>query len=290
MLRDVFVWRRAVFVLIVGLSALTSVMTLAPAGAAPAAASAYYVALGDSRATVASWTAPFVDGCGRGPDSYPLLAATTLGVSVTTRACGGATTANVTTTPQLTLHGFMRPQIEALPAQTRVVTLSIGGNDIGWWGLISPCFAPIFGMDARCRTNTSMASTIDTALDGLAPKMDTTLRAVHAKAPSARVLVVGHGGYYGAKGCPGQANISDADVPVVTRFFDRFNDVLRSAAARSGAEFVDIATPARGHDACAPDALRWFQGNSDALTVQARHPTPLGRRAMADIVASAIGR
>lgn len=281
--------RRCLVLALAAWMAIASPVLLAgKASATPRASPSYYVALGDSRASVANWTAIFSDGCARGPDSYPLLAAAQLGVSVTTRVCGGATTANVTTVPQLTLFGFQPPQADALSPQTQLVTLSIGGNDIDWWSLISACFTPLFGADAGCRTNASVASRIDAALAGLAPTLDSTLQVVQSRAPSARLFVVGHGGYYGLKGCQGQANMSDGDAIFVSRFFTRFNEVLRASAQRAQSTYVDIAGPAVGHDSCASDGQRWFQGNSFSTEGQSRHPTSLGRRAMADLVVAAV--
>lgn len=86
------------------------------------------------------------------------------------------------------------PQIAALTADTKLVTLSIGGNDIKWWSLVAPCFSPVG--DANCRTNPAVEHAIDSALRGLPAKVDRVLAAVVRRASHARIVVVGHGGIF----------------------------------------------------------------------------------------------
>ncbi|UCZ89437.1 hypothetical protein WDY80_05020 [Gordonia hongkongensis] len=123
-----------------------------------------------------------------------------------------------------------------------------------------------------------MARRIDSGLSAVAPKIGTTLDKIASSAPNARVVLVGHGGYYGRTGCPGQANMSNADAAYLQTFFQRFDTILRTAAVTRSMTFVDVASAAVGHDACA-GAARWFEGNFSQSQTQPRHPTPLGSRA-----------
>ncbi len=201
------------------------------------------------------------DGCGRPPDGYPTRVAARLGVTYNSVACVSAYTRDVTTSPQLTLSEALPVQVSALSRSTRLVTLSIGGNDLQWWSLISSCFTRTFGQDARCRHDRIVSRRIDSGLSAVAPKIGAVLNTVATRAPNARVVLVGHGGYYGRTGCPGQANISNADAAYLQTFFQRFDTILRTAAVTRSMTFVDVASAAVGHDACA-GAARWFEGNS----------------------------
>ncbi|MCG7631541.1 SGNH/GDSL hydrolase family protein [Gordonia McavH-238-E] len=269
--------------LICVLSTVLAVPATASPGGGPE-----YVALGDSRAAApTNGSSMRPDGCGRTHDGYPVHVAARLGLTLRSVACVNATTANVMTTPQPTLYGPHPAQTRALSRSTRLVTLSIGGIDLQWWSLVSSCFTTRFGHDARCRGNASVARRIDSGLSRLAPKIDATLTQIRRRAPHARVVLVGHGGYYGQTGCPDQANISAADAAFVLRFFERFNAVLEKSAHAQSITFVDVAGPAVGHDACA-GAARWFEGNISRSATQVRHPTPLGSRAIADLVVAAL--
>ena len=263
-----------------------SCLSVPSALAVPAAPA--YVALGDSRAAAPTLTsAQQPDGCGRTADAYPTRLASQLRMSSTSVACIGATTADVTTNRQTTSFGPRPVQINALSWSTRVVTLSIGGDDLRWWSIVSSCFTPRFGQDARCRHDRAMADRMTTALTAVAPKIGETLNTIRVRAPQARVVLVGHGGYYGRTGCPGQANISNADAVYLQEFFRRFDAILRTAAVTRSMTFVDVAAASVGHDACAGPA-RWFEGNASQSQTQPRHPTPLGSKAIANLIARAL--
>ena len=99
--------------------------------AAPAVASADdYVALGDSFSSgVGTNSYTLSSSCRRGVYAYPwLVAQQRPNTSLTFVACSGATTANV-----------MSSQIQSVTAGTDIVTMTIGGNDIGFSNLIVQC-------------------------------------------------------------------------------------------------------------------------------------------------------
>ena len=245
-----------------------------------------YVALGDSRAT-GSLLDPLSirDGCFRTADAYPQIVADTLHAeSYVSRACAGAKTENVTEKPQFTITGPQPPQIGALRPDTTFVTVSIGGNDIAWSSLVEPCYTLAPGLDANCRSDATTARRMNDALTVLGPKVSATMAAITEKAPAAAVLLVGHGGIFGDRGCWPYIPTSDADAAFVVRFFVRMNNVLADAARRNGAYFVDVAAAAVGHDACAGSDLRWFEGLVPQSFTMPLHPTHEGLRAMASLV------
>ncbi|EHI40051.1 hydrolase [Rhodococcus opacus PD630] len=258
---------------------------LAVADAAPDSA-IRYVALGDSRATGSLHDPLSIrDGCFRTADAYPQIVADTLRAeSYVSRACAGAKTENVTEKPQFTITGPQPPQIGALRPDTTFVTVSIGGNDIAWSSLVEPCYTLAPGLDANCRSDATTARRMNDALTVLGPKVSATMAAITEKAPAAAVLLVGHGGIFGDRGCWPYIPTSDADAAFVVRFFVRMNNVLADAARRNGAYFVDVAAAAVGHDACAGSDLRWFEGLVPQSFTMPLHPTHEGLRAMASLV------
>ncbi|KQS00788.1 hypothetical protein ASG12_08010 [Williamsia sp. Leaf354] len=283
---------RGAVTVVVAIAALLGVGVVAPASAATPVR---YVALGDSRAIGAGIVESFdPQGCGRGGGGYPERIARTLRpASFTTVACRSAVTAEITDRRQTTPLPIVRTvpvQSAALRPDTNLVTLSIGGNDINWGSLIGPCFSFVPGKDARCRTNATVAANITEKLAALSGSMDRVLNVIDAKSPQARVYVVGHGGYYGLRGCYPDAPFSSADAVFVRDFFTRFNGVLSAAARRHGAVFVDIAGPAVGHDACTPDGVRWFNGKIPRGDGLSDHPTQEGNAAIARLVLAAIRR
>lgn len=114
--------------------------------------SAHYVALGDSFSS-GEGNEPFeygtandgVNECHRNSEAYPRLLAGNSSLSLGSTAfvaCSGATTQNV-------LHGgsadgawHEAPQVDALSEDTDVVTITIGGNDVGFPAFATECLYP----------------------------------------------------------------------------------------------------------------------------------------------------
>src|SRR5947209_18573953 len=99
------------------------------AGAAVAQAPARYVAMGSSFAAGPGIGKPAdetPDGCRRSADNYAHQLARRRGLALTDVSCGGATTASI-----LGPWNGHPAQIEAVTPETRLVTVTIGGNDVG---------------------------------------------------------------------------------------------------------------------------------------------------------------
>ena len=124
-----------------GAGLLLVVAVFLAAFASPAAARPY-TALGDS------YTAgPLIPnqtgdppGCLRSDRNYPHLVANALKLSLTDVSCSGATTKDMFASQGLEGEDNP-PQLDAVEPDTSVVTLGIGGNDIGFSRIIEDCTA-----------------------------------------------------------------------------------------------------------------------------------------------------
>ncbi|HEX5145620.1 MAG TPA: SGNH/GDSL hydrolase family protein, partial [Conexibacter sp.] len=161
---------------------------------AASGATGRYVALGDS------YTAgPLIPnqslnplGCLRSDHNYPHLVQPGLTTaSLSDVSCSGATTDDMFNA-QSTEAGTNPPQLNALTADTRVVTLGIGGNDIGFSGIVVNC-ARLNPFDP-CKDDYvhGAVDDISVRIAATAPKVDAVIAAIHARAPSAKVHVVGY--------------------------------------------------------------------------------------------------
>lgn len=117
--------------------------TTPTAAATPRAATTLhgtYVALGDSYTAGLGVPSPTgaVAGCGQSTSSYPYLAARSLRLDLTDMSCSSATIADMTAA-QPTGAGTNPAQLSALSSGTALVTVSIGGNDIGIIGIVTKC-------------------------------------------------------------------------------------------------------------------------------------------------------
>jgi lysophospholipase L1-like esterase len=263
-------------------------------GAVPVRPPEHYVALGDSYA--AGPGIPTATGvplsCGRSTANYPSLvrdevaAATFRDVS-----CSGATTANLTT-PQPTEGGTNPPQLDALTSDTTLVTLTIGGNDIGFSEIVDRCLARDANQPtgAPCRASYQRAGQdlLAGRIAATAPKLAEALRLIGQRSPSARVLVVGYPTILpAATGCA-QAPFTAGDIGYLTQTFQALNAMVEQQARAAGARYVDTARDSAGHDVCAPPDRRWVEGRRPSPPAAAFHPNALGMRAIARQILDAL--
>jgi len=293
---------------LVGALALAATLAVAPAGATRVAGPAAhqrvagsttgggYVALGDSYAS-----APVIPtqlsptGCDRSSSNYPHLVAAALGLSLTDVTCGGATTADMTGAQQLAGGGTNPAQLEAVNASTSLVTLTVGGDDLGFSSILENCLAytPLgptsVGWTCRSHYDAGGVDSLATAISVTGPKLVGVLAQIHALAPRARVLVVGYPAILpptGA-GCWPRMPFTLTDAAYLRSVEVDLNAMLASVAARNGATYVDTYDPSTTHNACAPESTRWVEPvlPEGAAPV---HPNAAGEAAMASMVEASL--
>jgi len=195
------------------------------AAAVPASAPGAYVALGDSYSSgVGAGSYLRQSGaCLRSRRAY----AYGLGRPVTSfRACGGARTDDV-----------LSSQLDPFPADTRLVTITIGGNDAGFAGVLERC---LFGSPRACGRR------IDAAERFVRRELPARLRRVYAaireRAPQATVVVAGYPRLFARRPwCGGVGRIDEAEQ---RRLNEGANLLVRTIAAEverhRGFRFADV--------------------------------------------------
>ena len=246
------------------LASLILAATLTAVTAAPAAAAAStvdYVALGDSYSSGVGATGQF-GLCLRSANAYPgLWAAAHHPRSYQSVACGGATTDDVRAL-----------QVYALSTRTDLVTITIGGNDVGFASTMIRCTVLD---DAGCRAAVTEAT--DEAQNEVPAKLDATYRAIAGRAPNARVLVLGYPMLFdeAAPSC-GFAGMSIAKRRAINQGARLLNGVIADRAQAAGFVYVDVTDDFAGHGACAPVA--WIHGLEILPPTDSFHPTGNGYR------------
>ena len=158
------------------------------------------------------------------------------------------------TAPQSTSAGTNPPQFNALAADTEIVSLQIGGNDIGFTEIIQNCvdLQPVrppvpepLRPQRRRRDRARIAAT--------APKIAAVLEGINARRRHARVLVVNYAAILPetGSGCWPQVPLACADVPYVRGIAEALNTMLATQARRAPARRTSTTTRASlGRDAC----------------------------------------
>ena len=243
-----------------------------------------YVALGDS------FTAgpgipnqiPESGGCGRSDGNYPHLVAAALSVDrFTDVSCGGATTEHMAQAQPLPGGLTNGPQLDAVSTDTDLVSLGIGGNDIGFAEIIVACAAHslLLPITAPCRAHyTRNGDELGARIAATAPKVAAVLAAIRERAPGARILVVGYPVILPDRGpgCWPLVPIAVGDVAWLRTVEARLNTMLAGEAARAGATFVDTYSSSVGHDVCRLPGRKWVEGFIPTAPAAPVHPNALG--------------
>lgn len=229
----------------------------APAFAAQADTN--YVALGDSFASGTGTRDYFEDSgdCLRSPKAYPQLWADANGAtSFSFDACSGATTDDLNA-----------DQLGSLSADTTLVTVQIGGNDIGFATVIQNC---LLGNDEACDGAVSDGEA--QTRDELPAKLDATYAGIRSAAPNAEIVVVGYPRIteLGDCGIPG---FTDAKRERINAGADVLAEVISEQAQAAGFAYADPRDAFDGHGVCGDP--EWINGPSTPLQ-ESFHPNVSG--------------
>ncbi|MFE2374651.1 SGNH/GDSL hydrolase family protein [Streptomyces sp. NPDC059398] len=274
------------------LAAPAAARTTAPAGHTGAnAAGAHYVALGDSYSSGAGIPDQVDVNCARSDQNYPSLTAKAIGAAqVTDVTCGGADTTDMTQR-----QGSAPPQLDALRPDTTLVTLGIGGNDLGLTGVITRCvlLANLAPNGAPCKSSYTLLGTdeIRSRINAIGPKIEAVLKEIHTRSPQAKVALVGYPVIVPDDGsaCRGTIPLAKGDFAWFRDEEKALDSMLAEQAAVYDAAYVDTYTPSVGHDACKADGVRWIEPK-ESVAAAGFHPNAAGERSMAGAVLGALGR
>src|ERR1700722_4391523 len=248
-------------VLAIGVTALTLGTAAVIAGTelpADAASTVHYVALGDSYSSGVG-AGGTSGSCDQSPNAYPKLWAVASSVaSFTFAACSGARTGD-----------GISSQLASLNAATTLVSITIGGNDVGFSSIMETC---VLKSTSSCESAVSAGEKYATGtLPGL---IDTTLADIRAHAPEAKIVVLDYPDFYdlSAAICIG---LSGADHQALDAGIGQLDSVIQAAAARNGDTFAAVRAEFAGHELC--DHAGWL--NSVTLPIgNSYHPTTAGQK------------
>ncbi|WP_329389499.1 SGNH/GDSL hydrolase family protein [Streptomyces sp. NBC_01716] len=241
---------------------LGAVLALTGAGQAQAAENAAldYVALGDSYSSgLGSGSYDSGSGdCKRSSKAYPSLwAAANSPSSFAFTACSGARTGDVTGS-----------QLGPVNSGTDLVSITVGGNDAGFADVMTTC---VLQSEASCVARVNQArSYVTNTLPG---QLDSVYNAISAKAPAAKVVVIGYPRFYKLNGSC-LVGMTETERAAINGAADHLNDLLAKRAADHGYSFADVTGPFTGHEICS--SASWLHSVSFPIG-ESYHPTAQGQ-------------
>jgi lysophospholipase L1-like esterase len=312
-MRGITVWSRARGGLAaVGVLAAALLTASCHAAATPAAAAAVgssaaayrapsgpVVALGDSYTAGALLPLDALakpSGCLRSDKAYPVLVAHALGAPLKDAACASAGVKNMTQAQQTYLLkaylGTNPAQLTALAPDDRLVLLTLSGDDMGFLNVLQECvklsFTRPWGSPCEAYYSKGGTDQLAAGVTAEGPKMAEVLAAIAARAPRARIVVVGYPDMFPQSGCWPKVPITDGDVAYLRGIEVKVNAMLAATAWAAGATFVNTYTPTTGHDFCQPESVRDVEGLLPGSLALPFHPNARGQAAMAAAVLAAV--
>jgi lysophospholipase L1-like esterase len=227
----------------------------------------------------------------RSDHNYPHLVAAALGVAEFRDAsCVGAGTEDMKSAQNVNPGPENPRQLDRLDAGTQVVTIGVGGNDIGFTEIIENCATADrsgtpcqdhYVDDGHDEINERMAT---------APKIDDVLDDIRSRSQDARVFVINYLSILPetGSGCWPEVPFADADVPYLRAKQHELNGMLAEEAAANDATLVDAFTASIGHDACQAPGVRWVEPVLGASGAPPVHPNQLGMECTAVVVNAVI--
>ena len=253
--------RRALAAVLAPLASMFAAVSLLVAPGAQAA-TVNYVALGDSYSSGlgAGSMISSSGSCDRSTSAYPeLWASAHQPASFAFVACSGATTSSVIST-----------QLPALSGATTLVSITVGGNDVGFSSTMETC---VLHSTSTCVSAISTAEgEIASQLPG---ELNSVLGDIRANAPNARVVVLGYPDLYDLSQSSGCIGLSTTDRTDLNQAADQLDAQIQAAARRHGDVFADVRTAFSGHEIC--DSPRWLNAVDWTDLGVSYHPTAAGQ-------------
>jgi lysophospholipase L1-like esterase len=192
--------------------------------------------------------------------------------------CSGSTASHILDGGQLLLG----PQIAAVGRDARLVTITTGGNDVGYVGDLMAASGGMGWLGGWLHGEIKAAP--DRPYAQVAEKIGPIIKQVKVKAPEARIIIVSYPTILPPQGNCAATGISDRQADISRMVASQLATVTRDAAAKADALLVDMARLSAGHDVCS--AYPWVNG-ATPKTGSAFHPNAAGTEAMAAQVTAA---
>jgi lysophospholipase L1-like esterase len=241
------------------------------------------LALGDSYSSGQGGGSYEPGGCSRSANAWPRRLAALMHLEVQpSLACSGARVADVT-----------GGQIGRITGEPAVITLTIGGNDAGFSRVLRNC---VLG-DCVKRYAKPSGDLLEAAVAELEPRLPGVYRRVRAKAPKARLIVIGYprpfpraDAAHPVGNCAAGRRITAREAGYLNARLESLNAAIARAAKAAGATYVDVTDAFDGAELrCGGPTFVNRVRLSSRLLPASLHPNAAGYARLAEVVAKGLG-
>jgi lysophospholipase L1-like esterase len=218
------------------------------------------------------------------------------------RACSGAIAANVY--EEVQLHDGV-PDQQGLQVKkgilgpdVRLVTLTMGGNDVRFANVLNTCFSVRNCVAAPYQGFSTLRAWIEAQISSLRPELLNLYQHLSQDAPNARIVVVGYPALFPEKAPSFVSPHNEACSLLLSHWDDgereairawglELNALIQEDARAAGVDYVNIFPFFVGHEPCGPNGS-WIRFVGLSLDSSIRdgsfHPTAEGQNQIARIV------
>ncbi len=231
-----------------------------------------YIALGDSVAAgVGLTTGSDSSACDRTNESYPNLVAQKLNYDLTSIACTGTLTSSGIINSQTVNELSVAPQLSQLFSlnKPKLITITIGANDLGWTTYLSKCFTGICGTNSDSREVEAKIKNLGENINNILTMINT-----HYNTSPPIVVLTGYNQIFTKKqiNCSDMTGIDLSEVNWVDSELNNLNnEISKSAANYNFTKYAGVDF--NGHELCSTDP--WVQSLSGKMPF---HPTEAGQK------------
>lgn len=236
-----------------------------------------YVAMGSSYAAGPGIGARAPDSpaqCAQSSENYAHLFAQKRRLELKDVTCSGATTQSI-----LKTWRGLPPQLDAVDANTALVTVTIGGNDVFWMSNLfawscenAPDRISAVARAGVCRTPASDAD-VEGAFGGLEGNFQEIVAGVRQRSPKATIVFVDYLTLLPATGsCPDRLPLTKEELEKIRAVAVRLADVTQKTAQETGSALVKASDVTKGHDVCSADP--WVYGFEFPSSPTGFNPVP----------------
>jgi lysophospholipase L1-like esterase len=184
-------------------------------------------------------------------------------------------------------------QVPRIPADTRLITVGIGGNDSGWIDIVKSCMSDAASHPGAggkgC--NTIISERFKTTLPRLRARLDQAYDAIRAKAPDATVIALGYPAIfedsYASEFCASVGALTRGARSDLRSGAAKLDRAIKDVAAAHGFRWVDPTSAYKHHRICSSGA-DWLhgvtRGSGLSLSPQTFHPNADGQKGFAHVI------
>ncbi|MEO6531512.1 MAG: SGNH/GDSL hydrolase family protein [Specibacter sp.] len=245
-----------------GVAALLSLGLIAGVAGVPAtaqqAAPVTYTVMGDSYSAGTGGGAEALP-CLQSPNGYGNAYAAATGKTMLNVACYGAK-----------IDDVQMYQVPLIPATTKLITLTVGGNDIGTGDVSAACLAAPQSATCTAALNASLQK-----LTQLPTSIKKLVKSIKLRVPAAKIAFVGYPRLFepGNMALLGYPADQVKTAKLMNGAADLLNTTIAISALANGARYVPVAWAFAGHGI--PSASQWIVGPGD-VNPFVFHPTKDG--------------